>query len=150
MHRALDRRRDHVGDPGEDLQIGLEATGRQRGLSLAGEVEGHDRALGALVEGLRARGLLDETLLIVTADHGNADQMYGIDKVTHDYTTTPHTSHSLNPVPVWLYDPHQNRVLGEASGPTVTGGIAQIGGTVLDLHGIPPPVDYLPSLLRKT
>ena len=35
-----------------------------------GEVEGHDRALGALVEGLRARGLLDETLLIVTADHG--------------------------------------------------------------------------------
>ncbi len=29
-----------------------------------------DRALGALLEGLRARGMLDDALLVVTADHG--------------------------------------------------------------------------------
>jgi len=42
-----------------------------RGL-YAGEVSYLDSALGALLAGLEQRGLLDETLVIVTADHGES------------------------------------------------------------------------------
>jgi arylsulfatase A-like enzyme len=36
----------------------------------AGEVRQNDRAFGALIDGLRARGLLDRTVVVFTADHG--------------------------------------------------------------------------------
>jgi arylsulfatase A-like enzyme len=35
-----------------------------------GEVRQNDRAFGALIDGLRARGLLDRTVVVFTADHG--------------------------------------------------------------------------------
>src|SRR5262249_20702318 len=37
-----------------------------------GEVASTDAAIGTLVDGLRSRGLLDGTLLVVTADHGES------------------------------------------------------------------------------
>jgi len=86
--------------------------------------------------------------MLLTADHGNADQMKGIDKKSGAYTDEPHTSHSLNPVPVWLYDPAGQATLRTPSGPTVTGGIAQIGASLLSLFGLPAPKDYLPSLIQ--
>ena len=109
-------------------------------------VESVDVEVGRLMRAVQAAG----GVMLITADHGDADQMYGIDKTSGSYTTSPHTSHSLNPVPVWLYDPHRARALSASPGPEVTGGIAQIGGTVLELHGLAPPGEYLPSLLRKT
>jgi hypothetical protein len=36
-----------------------------------------DAAVGALVDGLRARGLLDNAFIILTADHGGHDQTHG-------------------------------------------------------------------------
>lgn len=36
------------------------------------EVEAVDRALGELIQGLRERGVYDQTLIVVTADHGEA------------------------------------------------------------------------------
>ena len=36
----------------------------------AGEIEYMDGQIGRLIDGLRARGLLDETLVVVTGDHG--------------------------------------------------------------------------------
>jgi len=39
---------------------------------------------------------------IITADHGNADEMYTVDK---NGKKTPKTSHTLNPVPYAIYDP---------------------------------------------
>ena len=107
-------------------------------------VQAVDAEVGRLMQAVESVG----GVMLVTADHGNADQMYGVDKASGEYTASPHTSHSLNPVPVWLYDPRQSRTLQATSGPVVTGGLAQIGGTVLDLHGLTLPVDYLPSLLR--
>ena len=109
-------------------------------------VQSVDAEVGRLMRAVDNAG----GVMLITADHGNADQMYGIDKASGCYTTSPHTSHSLNPVPVWLYDPSKRRVLSASPGPAVTGGIAQIGGTVLDLHGLTLPNDYLPSLLRQT
>ncbi len=47
---------------------------------------------------------------IITADHGNADEMYEMDKKTKapklnkDGTTVAKTSHTLNPVPCIIYD----------------------------------------------
>jgi len=107
-------------------------------------VECVDQAIGKLMKAIDAV----EGILMVTADHGNADQMFGIDKKTGDYTTSPHTSHSLNPVPFWIYDPRQSTALGVDTGPLVTGGIAQIGASLLSLFNIEPPEDYLPSLIQ--
>ena len=106
-------------------------------------VQAVDAEVGRLMQAVESVG----GVMLVTADHGNADQMYGVDKASGEYTASPHTSHSLNPVPVWLYDPRQSRTLQATPGPMVTGGLAQIGGTVLDLHGLTLPDDYLPSLL---
>ena len=47
---------------------------------------------------------------IITADHGNADEMYDVDKKTglpktnKDGSIKAKTSHTLNPVPCILYD----------------------------------------------
>jgi 2,3-bisphosphoglycerate-independent phosphoglycerate mutase len=104
-----------------------------------------DACVGRLMDAVRRA----EGVMLVTADHGNADQMFGVDKQTGTYTDQRHTSHSLNPVPVWLYDCSGTATLSADSGPKVTGGIAQIGGTLLALFGLPLPSDYLPSLLQE-
>jgi bisphosphoglycerate-independent phosphoglycerate mutase (AlkP superfamily) len=50
-------------------------------------------------------------ILVLTADHGNADEMYERNKkgeVAMDKRTgqpKPKTSHSLNPVPCFIWDP---------------------------------------------
>ena len=124
---------DMVGHTGQ-LQPTIEA------------VECVDACVGRLQAAVEAVG----GTLLVTADHGNADQMFGLDKRTGGYIDEPHTSHSLNPVPLWLFDPVGSRRLTAESGPTVSGTIAQIGGTLLDIHGVPLPSTYLPSLLRKS
>ncbi|HET6346025.1 MAG TPA: 2,3-bisphosphoglycerate-independent phosphoglycerate mutase, partial [Myxococcota bacterium] len=67
-------------------------------------VEAVDRALGDLAKDLHAMG----GALIVTADHGNADDMAERDKKTgqplldHSGRLIPKTSHSLNPVPFYV------------------------------------------------
>ncbi len=109
-------------------------------------VESVDAAVGQLMVAVEDAG----GVMLVTADHGNADQMFGLNKATGGYTDAPHTSHSLNPVPVWVFDPKHHWQLSAESGPAVTGGIAQIGGTLLHLHGLSVPDEYLPSLLRQT
>jgi len=86
-------------------------------------------------------------VLLVTADHGNADQMYMRDKkgqVRHESDGTPmaRTSHSLNLVPFILVDPQER--LGLLSG---AHGLAAIAATVLDLCEVPVPDDYVPSLI---
>jgi 2,3-bisphosphoglycerate-independent phosphoglycerate mutase len=63
--------------------------------------------------------------LIVTADHGNADEM-------RDAEGNPVTAHSLNPVPIVLY----GRV---ARGRTLRDGVlADVAPTILDLAGLAP------------
>jgi arylsulfatase A-like enzyme len=74
LYRLLSVRR---GQPGSarhpsPADLGLSAeqvVAHARGL-YAGQIRFADHALGALVERLRSEGLLDRTLLVVTADHG--------------------------------------------------------------------------------
>jgi 2,3-bisphosphoglycerate-independent phosphoglycerate mutase len=64
--------------------------------------------------------------VLITADHGNAEQM-------KDENNQPHTAHTLNPVPFILVDESLKSVLLR---PGVLGDIAP---TVLEILGIDPP-----------
>lgn len=94
-------------------------------------------------------------ILLITADHGNADQMYQFNKKTGQYKRSPSgeplpsTSHSCHPVPLILVDPTQQWTIAGEKG-QVLGGIAQIGATILTICQASVPPDYLPSLVRRT
>jgi 2,3-bisphosphoglycerate-independent phosphoglycerate mutase len=94
------------------------------------------------------------SVLLITADHGNADQMAQWDKKTQSYKKDKHgniipsTAHSTNPVPLILCDP-QNQYTLIGSEAKIIGGLAQIGGTLLALSGLEVPKHYLPSLIKK-
>jgi len=69
--------------------------------------------------------------LVVTADHGNADDM--IEK-TKSGELQPKTSHSLNPVPFMIYDKTREWKIKEGSY-----GLANVTGTLVKLMGLEPP-----------
>ncbi|MDP2312024.1 MAG: 2,3-bisphosphoglycerate-independent phosphoglycerate mutase [Pseudomonadota bacterium] len=114
-------------------------------------MEAVDRCLGTLVAACREVG----AILLVTADHGNADEMYELDKtgapLLVDGERKPRTSHSLNPVPFILMDPTGTWKLDcpPLAAGTIKPGIAQIGGTLLALFGVPLPTDYLSPLVHR-
>lgn len=86
-------------------------------------------------------------ILLITADHGNADEMYMRkgDSVLYDDTgrPLPRTSHTLNPVPFIVIDPkHRVRHLYDQ-----TASIASVGTTILELCGVQAPEGYLPGLV---
>jgi 2,3-bisphosphoglycerate-independent phosphoglycerate mutase len=74
---------------------------------------------------------------IVTADHGNADQMWEPEE------NSAHTRHTLNPVEVVLY----GAGLKDAR-LRPTGRLADIAPTVLDLMGLPKPPEMTGESLR--
>ena len=80
-----------------------------------------DRCLGRLADAVAAAG----GALLVTADHGNAEQMRSSDG------STPHTAHTNGPVPAVLVGPH-GLALSE-------GTLADVAPTVLALMGLPAP-----------
>jgi len=108
-------------------------------------VECVDECLGRLEEACRAQN----AILLVTADHGNADEMYELDKAGKPVLVggkrKPRTSHSLNPVPFVLVDPAGEWTLAEEK----DAGIASVGATLLHLLGVARPADYAPSLVRR-
>jgi 2,3-bisphosphoglycerate-independent phosphoglycerate mutase len=81
--------------------------------------EAVDRCLGALVPVLRAHG----AGVVLTADHGNADDM--------GTPEDPHTAHTLNPVPFVYLAPGEGSVDG---GEDLSGGYsAREGGALADV-----------------
>lgn len=88
-------------------------------------------------------------VLLVTADHGNADEMVELDKkgnpILVDGQTKPKSSHSLNPVPFYLWDPEQRWQLAEVA----DAGIASIGATLLLLAGLKTPEGYARALISN-
>ena len=63
--------------------------------------------------------------LLITADHGNAEQMFD------PATTQPHTAHTINPVP-FLY-------VGRKAKTASTGALEDVAPTMLYLMGLPIP-----------
>jgi len=102
-------------------------------------VEAVDAALARLVKDTDER----KGVLVVTADHGNADQMLDVAK---DGSTSVRTSHSLNPVPFVIYDPREPDSAPALELPA-NPQLANIAATCLELMGLVPPEIYEPSLL---
>jgi 2,3-bisphosphoglycerate-independent phosphoglycerate mutase len=101
---------DMVGHSGK-----LEATERA--------CEAVDAGLGRLVEAVQRAG----GVAIVTADHGNAEQMIDPE------TGAPHTAHTTNPVPVILVDEtRRDRALRN-------GKLADLAPTLLEILGLARP-----------
>jgi len=107
-----------------------------------------DECIGRIVEAVEEQG----AFLIVTADHGNCDQMLEVDlktgKLKLDSGGRPivKTSHTLSPVPflTWGLDAESFCSAEGIEEP----GLGNIAATVLYLLGFEPPDFYLPSLLR--
>jgi 2,3-bisphosphoglycerate-independent phosphoglycerate mutase len=93
-------------------------------------------------------------ILVITADHGNADEMFQRDKagaVLRDKKTgqpVVKTSHTLNAVPFLIHDPARDSRYEIDPARTATAGIANVTATCLELLGFTPPDDLEPSLLR--
>jgi 2,3-bisphosphoglycerate-independent phosphoglycerate mutase len=88
-----------------------------------------DTCVGRVIDALD----LDRYVAIVTADHGNADEMF-------DYKTNgPHTAHTTNPVPCILVDPDYEGALIQ------DGALKDIAPTILNYLGvvIPPEMTGL-------
>jgi len=98
-------------------------------------VETVDACVGRIVEATLARG----GKLIVTADHGNAEQMFDPE------TGSPHTAHTLYDVPLIVVDPAL-----DAKTPLRSGGrLADVFPTVLDMMALDKPAEMSgESLLR--
>ncbi|MBR6410315.1 MAG: 2,3-bisphosphoglycerate-independent phosphoglycerate mutase [Clostridia bacterium] len=90
---------------------------------------------------------------LITADHGNADEMYELDKKTgkaktgSDGRPKAKTSHTLNPVPCIVYDNTESRnayTLKEDKG---TFGLSNIAATMVNLMGYEAPSMWDESLI---
>ena len=94
-----------------------------------------DTCLGWITKRMReARGTT-----IITADHGNAEQMIDL------LTGSPHTAHTTNPVPLHLIDEEMVGVkLREG------GALEDVAPTILALLGLEKPVEMTGRDLRES
>ncbi len=110
-------------------------------------MEAIDVQLERLVKAvLKVRGLL-----MITADHGNAEEMYQLDKNGQAIKDSkgkyqPKTSHTLNPVAFILVSADPNEIKLKSGLPKA--GLADLAATVMNLLGFEAPADYEPSLIE--
>ena len=99
-------------------------------------VEAVDLSLGRLLKAVDSAG----GVALITADHGNADEMFELDKksgqpsLNKDGSFKAKTAHTLNPVPLILYDNVSGGRLGLRQ--TETAGLSNIAATVANLLGL--------------
>jgi 2,3-bisphosphoglycerate-independent phosphoglycerate mutase len=111
-------------------------------------LEAVDLSLGRIKKAVEKAG----GVMVVTADHGNSDDMFARDKksgkVKYKENGKPQakTSHSLNPVPCYLFDPEGKREYGSELRSGL--GISSLAATCIELLGLIPPEDYDPSVLE--
>ncbi len=129
-----------------------------------GDMVGHTGNLEAAIIAVEAVNLCLQRLLpriaalggvaLITADHGNADQMFQLDKksggIARDAKgqTAPLTAHTLNPVPCWFYAPGGQSPWRLDERLSVRR-LSNVAATVIRLLGYEPPEDYDPSLLIR-
>ena len=111
-----------------------------------------DLSLARLLKGVQAAG----GTALITADHGNADEMWEYDykrgRAKAEPTTgrpMSRTAHSLNPVPFVLVEPTGRPPRFELLQDVAAPGLGNVAATLLTLLGLEAPSDYLPSLVRS-
>ena len=90
---------------------------------------------------------------LITADHGNADEMYELDKKTHepkknkDGSYKAKTSHTLNPVPCFIYDNfYADKYTMKADEGKF--GLSNVAATMVNLMGYKAPDKWDDSLIE--
>lgn len=102
-------------------------------------VETVDECVGELLAIIKETG----GIAVITADHGNADEMFTIDKRG---AKSVKTAHSLNPVPFIIYDPLYQGEYRMAE--IKEKGLSNIAATILNLLGYEKPDEYDLSLIE--
>ena len=87
---------------------------------------------------------------IITADHGNSDEMYELDKqgnIKRDKNGNPKakTSHTLNPVPMIIYDKYYSDRYTVKDGKF---GLSNVAATVINLLGYDKPEMWDESVIE--
>jgi 2,3-bisphosphoglycerate-independent phosphoglycerate mutase len=110
-----------------------------------------DLCLGRLLKTVKETG----GIAVITADHGNLDEMFEKDKKSGEIqvdkkTGEPKkkTSHTLNPVPFIIYDPDfagEYRLVQNDDA-----GLGNVAATLLRRMNFKPPEEYLPALIELT
>jgi 2,3-bisphosphoglycerate-independent phosphoglycerate mutase len=122
-------------------------TGNLEAAVIAAEVV--DLCLGRLLSAVNGV----KGILLITADHGNLDEMFELDKngnfekdkKTGEYKKK--TSHTLSSVPFIIFDPEQSKkyIIDKS---VKEPGIGNVASTILNLLGFEKPEEYLPSLIE--
>ncbi len=128
-----------------------------------GDMVGHTGSLEATICSMEALDLQIARLLkvvdelegvaLITADHGNADEMYEVDKKTgapkqnKDGSYKAKTSHTLNPVPFIIYDNFYSDkyTVKEDKG---TFGLSDVAATAVNLLGYEAPDMWDESIIE--
>lgn len=126
-----------------------------------GDMVGHTGSLPAAVEAVktvdkalgRLLSVIDELggTVIITADHGNCEQMIAVNEKTGDPVSgpggeyEPMTSHTLNPVPFIIHGPDTSRYAINNGARTF--GLGNVAATILALLGFQKPDAYLESII---
>jgi len=126
-----------------------------------GDMVGHTGSLPAAINAVktvdtavaRLLSVMDELggTVIITADHGNCEQMIAVDEKTGKPKKAaggsfePMTSHTLNPVPFIIHGPDTKRyALNEG---LKYPGLGSVAATILNLLGFRKPDDYLDAII---
>ena len=113
-----------------------------------GDMVGHTGVMDAVVYAMECvdsglQAILDAAdkygyTVLITADHGNADQM----TETKKGKTSVRTAHSLNPVPFIIYDTDKTWTVKDGSY-----GLANVAPTVVKMMGLTAPDCWEDSLV---
>jgi len=116
-----------------------------------GDMVGHTGNMAAAVEAVETVNACVKTLtekvlalngiVVITADHGNSDEMF----TEKNGVRTPKTSHTLAPVPFCILDARKETPYQLSSVPNP--GLANVAATLLNLLGFQAPDEYEPSLI---
>ncbi|MBR4055023.1 MAG: 2,3-bisphosphoglycerate-independent phosphoglycerate mutase [Clostridia bacterium] len=126
-----------------------------------GDMVGHTGSFAATKISMEALDLclarilkaVDEVkgVAIITADHGNADEMYEIDKKTGEAKLGANgvpkakTSHTLNPVPCYIYDNFYSDKYECIEGKY---GLANVAATAVTMMGYEAPAIWEKSMIK--
>lgn len=116
-----------------------------------GDMVGHTGAVGSIIQAVETvdnciANLIEvikelNGIAVITADHGNADEMF----TTKKGKKTSSVAHSLNPVPFVIVDPQHNEEYIMANLPKR--GLSNVAATLFNLLGFEKPQDYDESLI---
>ena len=157
---------EHLGIEITDKLIECLESGKYRYLRVNfpnGDMVGHTGSLAATRCSMEALDLQLGRILpvidrlggvaLITADHGNADEMYEIDKKTKGPKADKNgnfkakTSHTLNPVPCIIYDNfHKDAyTVKEDNG---SFGLSNVAATMVNLMGYEAPAMWDDSIIK--